>query len=59
MPDITLTAEQSVFIRSFPKKIYGKGETIIYQGDEIKNVFFNIIVRRFPLAFFIINSTVT
>lgn len=40
MPDITLTAEQSVFIRSFPKKIYGKGETIIYQGDEIKNVFF-------------------
>lgn len=40
MPDITLTAEQSNFIRSFPKKIYGNGETIISQGEEIKNVFF-------------------
>ena len=40
MPDITLTTEQTDFIRSFPKKIYGKGETIICQGDKIENVYF-------------------
>lgn len=40
MPDITLTTEQADFIKSFPKKTYGKGETIICQGDEIENVYF-------------------
>lgn len=40
MPDISLTTEQTNFLQQFPKKVYGKGETIILQGDEIKNVYF-------------------
>lgn len=40
MPDIILTDKQLVFLKSYPKKVFEKGETIINQGDEIRHVYF-------------------
>lgn len=40
MTDTPLTNEQSAFLKQFPKKTYEKGEIIIHQGDDLKNVYF-------------------